>query len=661
MPELLFELGCEEMPARAVGRAAQDLADTVAALLGESQVEISSIRSLGTPRRLILGIDGLPDKQPDREVETRGPRLEAAYGSDGAPSKALEGFCRGQGVDPSSVIQRDNYVWAVKSVTGQPMGDLLATILPQAVKSLKFDKTMRWGLEKARFVRPVRWILARLGDSAVDFELFGVRSGLTSRGHRFMAPGNFEPTGWDNHLSQLRTHFVEPDPAERWKRIVSEARSVARGEPDLPEALVDENVQLTEWPTAHEGVFAEEYLELPEPVLVTAMAKHERFFPVRSRGKITNRFVSVRNNGDEASVRAGNEWVLNARFNDARFFFNEDKKRSMDDFLAMTERMLFQDGLGTVRQRADRLAVLNQLVDQSFGGTDSEAARLAGLYAKADLSSGLVSELSSLQGVVGGEYAMREGFPPAAAQAIGSQYVLPDDYREEFRPGLALLVSDQLDKLAGFLGLGLVPKGSSDPFALRRAAGLAIQAVWLSGADIDFEPLLSKAFELYAEQKIALDPTAARQSLAELLDARYRSLMPEVDHDVHDAAMAGGSWERMSSPNRYASRVKALEVAKKDAELIQTFTRPLNILNAERAKGEVLAIDLRSDELTDEGRALLLAVETGNDLRGPIHAFFEATMVNDPDLAIRSRNLSLLLLVEEELLQTGDYGKLVIV
>lgn len=660
MPDLLFELGCEEMPATAVDRAAKDLADTVCARLVESGIEFGAVRHLGTPRRLTLGIDGLPDRQPDREEEVRGPRLEAAFGPDGQPAKALEGFCRGQGVEPGSVLRRDGYVWAVKQIPGQSAGALLSSVLPEAVKSLKFEKTMRWGLEKARFVRPVRWILARLGDALVDFELFGIQSGLSSRGHRFMGEAWFEPSGWDNHMALLRAHFVEPDPAERRKRIVSEAKSVARGEPDLPEALVQENVQLTEWPTAHEGVFAEEFLELPEPVLVTAMAKHERFFPVRDRGKVTNRFVSIRNNGSESSVRAGNEWVLNARFNDARFFYNEDKKRTMDDFLAMTGRMLFQDGLGTVRQRADRLAKLNQQVDSVFGGGDPESARLAGLYAKADLTSGLVSELSSLQGVVGGEYAAREGFPVPASLAIGSQYQLPDEFTPSTRPGVSLLVSDQLDKLAGFLGLGMVPKGSSDPFGLRRAASLVIQAVWLSGLPVDLDPLLSLSFETYASQGVQLDEPAARAALADLFDGRYRSLLADVPHDVHDAASAPGSWERLQSPNSYSARVEALTAAKGDPDLVQTFTRPLNILNAERAKGPVEPTALPQDALTGAGRDLLHAVETGGDLRGPIHAFFEATMVNDPDPAVRSRNLGLLILVEAELLKTGDYTKLVI-
>lgn len=661
MPNLLFELGCEEMPASAVDRATADLRDQITTRLAEAGLSFSSSGALGTPRRLIVSITDLPERQSDREEEARGPRAEAAFDAAGNPTKALEGFCRGQGISPESTVSKDGYVWITKSIPGQSTADLLADLLPEAVKSLKFDKTMRWGLEKARFVRPIRWILARLGDEPVHFELFGVTSGLTSRGHRFMAPQEFIPNSWDNHLALLREHFVEPDPAERRKRIVAQAQSVASGSPDLPEALVNENVHLTEWPTAHEGTFAESFLALPDPVLVTAMAKHERFFPVRDRsGKILNKFISIRNNGDEAKVKAGNEWVLNARFNDAQFFYQEDQKRTLEDFLSDTDQMLFQEKLGTVRQRADRLAHLTVEVNQALGGTNRDDAFQAGLYAKADLSTGLVSELSSLQGIIGGEYARREGMPEAVAQAIGSQYALPDSLSDENRLGVALLLADQLDKLAGFLGLGLVPKGSSDPFGLRRAASFVIQGAWLTDAQLDIKMLIENATEQYKNQSISLDLSKTEEALADLFRGRYEALLPNVEHDVHAAATLSGNWHQISRPLEYRVRTQQLTEIKQSPDTVQTYTRPLNILSAARAKGQLAKATINPNELTPEGQALHQAVSERHPLKDAIHNFFESTMINDEDLAVRERNLALLQMVEELLLEVGDFTKLVI-
>lgn len=649
------------MPASAVDRATAELSEQITQKLQEAGLSVTETKALGTPRRIIIGISGLPDRQPDREEESRGPRAQAAFDAEGKPTKALEGFCRGQGITPDQVTTRDEYVWIKKSIPGQPTANLLAELLPEAIKSLKFDKTMRWGLQKARFVRPIRWILARLDDAPIPFELFGVHSGITSRGHRFMAPQEFTPSSWDNHLALLREHFVEPDPNERRKRIVSQAQAVATGTPDLPEALVNENVHLTEWPTAHEGTFSENFLALPDPVLVTAMAKHERFFPVRDRsGKILNKFISIRNNGDESKVKAGNEWVLNARFNDAQFFYREDQKRTLADFLSATEQMLFQDKLGSVRQRADRLANLTVKVNQALGGTNDQDAHNAGLYAKADLSTGLVSELSSLQGIVGGEYARREGMPEPVAQAIGAQYSLPPSFTDENRLGLALLLADQLDKLAGFLGLGLVPKGSSDPFGLRRAASLIIQGTWLAQVNLDIKSLISQAAIQYADQGMTLDQAKASEALADLFRGRYESLMPTVEHDIHDAAALESSWTTLSKPLEYSERTQKLQAVKQDHDTVQTYTRPLNILTAARAKGEISITKIDPTQLTPEGQALHTAASERLPLKDAIHNFFETTMINDEDPEIRARNLTLLQMVEEQLLEIGDFTKIVI-
>lgn len=662
MPNLLFELGCEELPASFVRKAYEDLERLICEGLSEARLKIASSQSLGTPRRLIIGITGIQDRQEDLQVEQRGPSLQASFDGDGKPTKALEGFCRGQGINPGQVVTREDYVWVTKSVAGKSAMEVLQEILPEAVQSLTFAKTMRWGGGKMRFARPIKWLLASLDGECVPFDIGGVKSGLMSRGHRFDAPAEFQAKSWDELVDGLRSQNVEPDPVVREGRIREQAMMVATGVPELPEALVDENTFLTEWPTAHEGQFSEDYLNLPDPVLVTAMAKHERFFPVRTpSGEITNKFVSIRNSGDEATVKAGNEWVLNARFNDAQFFFEEDQRSNMAEFLSQTERMLFQDKLGTIRERANRLSDLMVEFTRWCNFTEGEPdARQAGLYAKADLSTGLVNELSSLQGVVGGDYARREEMSPRVAEAIATQYNLKAALQLNHPLGAGLLICDQVDKLVGFLGIGLVPKGSSDPFGLRRAVTLLIEAAW--GRDDlgdNYSHLLVKAHDRYANQEVSY----ALDKVVEIFESRYESMMSDVRHDILDAALADRNPEVVLSPRMVRARCGELTRLSQDEKLVQTLTRPLNILSSARSKGiQINDAFEASSLLTSEGTALAEAIQKTDDLKQlekPIHDFFETTMVMDEDESVRAANLGLLAQVEEIILKTGDFSRIV--
>ncbi|MEA2552232.1 MAG: glycyl-tRNA synthetase beta chain, partial [Fimbriimonadaceae bacterium] len=425
MPELLLEVGCEELPASFVRKAYEDLRANLTTLLQEAGVLQGEAIAMGTPRRLIVSFPSLLPRQEDKTVEQRGPAIQAAYDKEGNPTPALLGFCKGQGVDPGELRKDDKYVWATKAVKGKDTGELLQELIPQAIRGVTFEKSMRWGTSRMRFARPIRWILAAFDGAPVPFDIEGVQAGAQSRGHRFYKPASFQATSLDQLKKGLQDHFVEPEADRRKATIQQGAQKVATGAPEITDALLDENVFLTEWPSALEGQFKQEFMDLPEPVLITAMAKHEKFFPVRDKeGNLTNRFVSIRNAGEDETVRRGNEWVLNARFNDAKFFFDEDRKHTLAEFLEKTQGILFQDRLGTVRQRADRLATLAaELAKQSDGDPEEiDLARQAGLYAKADLSSGLVSELTSLQGIIGGEYAKREGFPEPVCWALATHY-----------------------------------------------------------------------------------------------------------------------------------------------------------------------------------------------------------------------------------------------
>ncbi|MCH8979578.1 MAG: glycine--tRNA ligase subunit beta, partial [Armatimonadetes bacterium] len=615
------------------------------------------------------------------------------FDDDGAPTKALQGFCRGQGVDPGDVERRGEHVWVTKTVIGRQTGELLAEILPSAVGALNFEKTMRWGSGKLRFARPIRWILAAFDGKPIEFAIEGVQSGLQSHGHRFLCPDAFRATTFDELVAGLRERQVEPDPDERERRIREGAAAASTGIPELTDQLVEENVFLTEWPEALEGTFPEEYMALPEPVLVTAMAKHERFFPVRdSEGRITNRFVSIRNGGQEDVVRNGNQWVLNARFNDAKFFFDEDARQTMDGFLSKTERMSFANRLGNVRQRADRLSRLSAAVAEATGadGPEAELAAKAGLYAKADLSTGLVSELASLQGVIGGEYARRERFESAVCHAISTQYnpaKNPDASTVESRTGLRVLMADQLDKLAGYLGTDRAPSGSSDPVGLRRAATLLVEASLKWDQPFGgYRALFGVSLGLYREQAIELDSALAHRHLADVLAGRFESMNADVAHDLVEAALLNRGPEAVLDPRRFKTRLAAMKAAATDAGFVQTATRPINIVAAALKKGieipdspEPADIDAGKLDSAD-GAALLKAAKAATDateaalaaedavallkglmpLSAPINAFFDSTMVMVDDEAVRDERLKLLRVVSNLLLQAGDFTKIVI-
>lgn len=703
MPELLLELGCEELPASFVRKAYTDLHEAVCSRLRDRGIAFEPGEGpMGTPRRLILHLLEVAAEQPGTTEEKRGPSEQAAFDASGNPSPALIGFCRGLGADPAHVKREGGYVWASKETPGRQTLEVLSEILPEAIRSLSFEKAMRWGSSRMRFARPMRWILASFGGVAVPFEIEGVASGLESRGHRFFFPEPFEVREFRTLADGLRRRMVEPDAKIREERIRSGAKGAASGDPDLDEALVEENVFLSEWPEALEGTFKPEFLELPEPVLVTAMAKHERFFPVRSSdGKLLNRFISIRGGGEEETVRGGNEWVLNARFNDARFFYEEDKRLNLEAFLEKTKGIVFQETLGTIRQRADRLALLTEAVARATSTPEDdpnepEWARQAGLYAKADLSSGLVSDLASLQGVVGGEYARREGFPDAVCCGISRHYdpsKIPAIRCKGARTALRLHLADQLDKLAGYLGLGLAPSGSSDPFGLRRAATALIEvAMRWPGRFPNLSPLVSIAHKGYLNQGVPLkeDPTAVVRAL---VAARYENAMPEFRHDILDAATMQETSYQLDSvadapldPQSVAFRCRCLTALASDTAFVRTATRPINIVADAARKGrspdrqDPLAAVSVKDLDSETGEALLESIRSLKPtlesaasnldatraeaeirkLAAPINAFFDATMVNAEDEKARTARLNLVNAVCGLLALVGDFSKLVI-
>lgn len=700
MAELLLEVGTEELPASFVRGAFTELAEKLSVQLldarlidtnGQSVTE--SVRALGTPRRQIIAISGIRPRQEDSVKEMRGPSTKAAFTADGSPSPALVGFCRGQGVNPATVRTEGDYVWITKEVPGQSAVEILAELLPRVIRSLTFEKSMRWGSSRMRFARPIRWMVALLDGKVIPFDIEGVVAGNMSRGHRFYAPDEFPVTDFDQLVTELRLRKVEPDPSARENVIRDGAIDVAAGIPEISPSLLDENVFLTEWPTAIQGSFPQSFMELPEAVLVTAMAKHERMFPIRNLdGSLTNHFVFIRNSGEDDTVRRGAEWVLNARFNDAKFFFDEDKKSSLDDFQEKTSTIVFSEKLGTVRQRADRLAALAAgiaAVTPVPGGVEDEIewARQAGRYAKADLSTGLVSELSSLQGVIGGQYARREGTRGEIAWAIETQYDYsgndhPHQCKAE-RTSFRLVMADQLDKLAGYLGIGLAPSGSSDPFGLRRAVTILIDVAWKWPAVLPaYDSLFNLALAEYQAQGFGLDATAAHAALWDIFESRYDAMLADVRHDIREAAVSRADRAELTLPQAVRFRVEALTQLADDEKFVQTATRPLNLVASATKKGIAFSYSLGSvsdDALADANGSALKAVLTSvtspsenaaanydadavvselKKLEAPINEFIDGAMVMSEVESERYARLSLLQAASQLLLTAGDFTKL---
>lgn len=691
MPEMLLEVGCEELPANMVRRACAQLRDAICAGLEAAGLQGGDASALATPRRLIVAVRDVPERQPDRRERHRGPSIQAAFGPDGAPTAALNGFCKRHGLQPDDVVQEGEYVWADVTVTGRPAVEVLAELLPGAIRGLSFDQTMRWGEGRMRFARPIRWILAAYDGGRVPFEIEGIASGLCSRGHRFIAPETFEARTLDELVEGLRARSVEPDPAVREGRIRSGAGGVAEGTPALSDSLVEENVNLTEWPTVIFGQFRPEFLKLPEPVLVTAMAKHERFFPVYSpNGQLANWFVSVINAGNPDVVRQGNAWVLNARFNDAKFFFDEDSKHTLDWFLERTSGILFHERLGTIRARADRLAALAETValGSEIEGADTEEearlARQAGLYCKADLASGLVSELPSLQGVIGGDYARRDGFPEPVCWAIASHYDLSQSAAGESvgaRTAIRVLMADQIDLLAGFLSVGMLPTGSSDPFGLRRACSLLIEAAWRwPGRLPSYAGWFEAARSLYGSEGSVVGPAA------QLFAQRYQTMLEGFEGDVIRAATIEQEPNMALDPQAVRLRAQVLQSMRGEYALVQTCTRPLNILRAAIEKRlyqplpDALAAVREHDLESETARELLRVLwdaqpraeraaheldapalaRVAHELAEPINRFFDATMVMDENERVRGARLTLVDATASVLLLAGDWNQIVL-
>ena len=679
--DLLLEIGTEEVPAHVMPHLLADLKRLAGDVFAERRIAYESLRTVGTPRRTALLVTGLAERQEDISTETRGPSVAIAFDAEGKPTKAGAGFARGQGVDPEALIQRDGYVYASVHERGAETAQLLSELLPELIRAIPLPNSMRWGDLDFRFIRPIRWIVALYGTEVVPFTLANVTSGNTSRGHRTLSPQDFVISSPADYETACEKAYIIVDPVRRRSMITEQINEVAKaagGTAEITPDLLEEVLYLVEYPTALSGAFEEKYLALPAETVITPMRDHQRYFPVKAAdGSLLPVFITVRNGGREHLdvVAHGNERVLRARLADAQFFFDEDRKKSLAEHREKLKTVVFQQGLGSMYEKTERLmelvtAIVEELApdEAAYEAMEPDARRAAEL-SKADLVTGMVTEFTELQGIMGREYALLDGEKPEVARAIDEQYMprFAGDELPQSDLGFALSVADKIDNIVGTFSRGKIPTGSQDPFALRRQAlGLVLMLIEHESGLL-LSDLVEEASDLYD-----LDVSLCQKMqvyVADFIRLRLKNVLTErgVRYDVQEAVLTDVDFVA-DVPVRaaYVERLLASDGA--DA-LVQSFVRVGNIarmtetgivdpaLFAAQEEGALHAAYERAVAARAAGADTLPAEQA---LAAAIDAFFDAVMVMDKDERIKKNRLTLLKVVDNYLLCTADYSKIVL-
>ncbi|WP_455651926.1 glycine--tRNA ligase subunit beta [Phascolarctobacterium sp.] len=715
MEKLLFEIGTEEIPAKFMPGILKQLQELAAGKMQELRIPFENITVYGTPRRMTFIAAGVAETQADSTIEAKGPSVKIAFVS-GAPSKAAIGFARGQGVDVNELEVRGEYVYAVKHLAGQPVADLLPALLLDILESLSFPKNMRWADYDFRFVRPIRWLVALFGDKVVPVEITGVKSGRYSMGHRFMQQsmkeavenkgllsaalnkvgnvvhsavmgmqGAVEIPNADAYVQVLADNFVLVDQDARRELIrqqVTELAAAEGGIAEIDEDLLEEVNYLVEYPTALCGKFEEKFLSLPKEAIITPMREHQRYFPVvDAEGRLLNKFITVRNGGKEFLdvVAHGNERVLRARLSDAEFFFNEDSKIKLEDRLEKLKTVSFQEGLGNMYDKSERLTKLAEMVKFAINvKVDDANLKRTALLAKTDLVAGMVVEFTELQGVMGREYAKLDGEPAEVAAGIYEHYLprFAGDELPQGTIGRIVGISDKLDNIVATFSRGLAPTGSQDPYALRRQALGIINILISSNYHLPLIKILAGA--LYLLNIKPEDTSKLIPQILEFFKLRLKNLMIEqgIRYDVVDAVFAD---ERNDDLVDIYARCQALNayVALPEAEaVIQASIRVCNLckkIDTEVAISSALFADPAEQELHDVlirlNKELIPDIVTYNyaaalklaeQVVEPVNKFFDSVMVMDENVAVKNNRLALLEQAKEVTNAVGDLSCIVL-
>ena len=685
---LAFEIGVEEIPAFDLDSANKQLEKMVPAAFADARIPYDSIEIHSSPRRLIVMAYGVADATEALVEEYKGPAAKIAFDADGNPTKAAIGFARGKGLSPENLERREvngtEYVFATKNIPATPVADLLPDVLAGFITAIKWPRSCRWAAYREYFVRPVRWIVAMLDDVVLPVGFAGAESSNFTMGHRVLAPGKHTVDTAENLLDVIRAAYVIPTQAER-ERIIREGVAAIEAETgftaDLPAKTLLEVVNLSEYPQPLVSTFDEEFLQVPEEIIVDAMLMHQRYFPLYDAdGKLTNKFIIVSNGNPEcaATIIDGNERVVRARLDDAKFFYEEDLKYPLESYIEKLDKVVFQESLGTVRQKAERLEKLACALsaDAQLDAADAADAKRAARLCKADLVTNAVIEFTSVQGVMGSYYAAASGETPQVAQAIGQHYQprFAGDALPDTTVGKLVALADKLDTICGLFAVGQGPTGSSDPFALRRSA-IGIVNMLEAGLPISLAAAIDESLASFAAQGVAFDAAAVRAEVVDFFVTRTKVMLRDagVNADTIDAVLAAG----VEEPAVISQRAHALEDARaNDAEtfdnLATAYARANNLRKPE------LGEDVDDALLTDPERALAGAVATAEQavaaalesddfaaalsqlaaLRAPIDGFFADVMVMDEDAALRDNRLRLLNRFVAVFANVADFGKM---
>ncbi|BCG07585.1 glycine--tRNA ligase subunit beta [Buttiauxella agrestis] len=682
----LVEIGTEELPPKALRSLAESFAANVTAELDAANLAHGEVKWFAAPRRLALKISNLAESQPDREVEKRGPAISAAFDAEGKPSKAAEGWARGCGitVEQAERLATDKGEWLMyrAHVKGESAQALLPAMIATALTKLPIPKLMRWGDNNTQFVRPVHTVTLLLGDEVIPATILGIASDRVIRGHRFMGEPEFTIDNADQYPEILFTRGKVIADYEQRKAVIKEgAEEAARkigGNADLSESLLEEVTSLVEWPVVLTAKFEEKFLAVPAEALVHTMKGDQKYFPVYANdGKLLPNFIFVANieSKDPIQIISGNEKVVRPRLADAEFFFNSDRKKRLEDNLPRLETVLFQQQLGTLRDKTNRIEALSGWIAGQIGADVNHATR-AGLLSKCDLMTNMVFEFTDTQGVMGMHYARHDGEAEDVAVALNEQYQ-PRFAGDELPSNLvacAVAIADKMDTLAGIFGIGQHPKGDKDPFALRRAALGVLRIIVEKNLPLDLQTLTEEAVRLYGEK---LTNQKVVDEVIDFMLGRFRAWYQEEGHSVDtiQAVLA----RRPTKPADFDARMKAvshfrtLEAA---SALAAANKRVSNILakSDETLQDHVRASVLKEAEEMDLARQLVIlrdklepffaegryqeALVELAALREPVDKFFDKVMVNAEDKELRINRLTLLAKLRELFLQVADISLL---
>lgn len=679
--DLLFEIGAEEIPAGFMPNILGQLKQLAETKLNDAHLPFESIATYGTPRRLALIVKGLADTSAEISERHKGPSASIAYGADGNATKAAIGFARGKGLDVADLVVEDGYIYAETKTAGVPAKDIVTDMLPQLITGLNFPKSMHWGNLDAKFVRPVRWLVALLDEEVIPVEFATVKSGNVTRGHRFLGADEITIKNAASYVDTLKENFVMVDQDARRELISKQLHDIAASKNASivwDDDLLEEINYLVEWPTALCGGFEESYLALPDAAIITPMKDHQRYFPlVDQNGKLLPMFLTVRNGSDHSIevVQAGNERVLRARLDDAKFFFNEDRKKPLINRQDGLTKIVFQEGLGNLADKSERLLKLGRVFGEECGLHEDAAVVLerATELAKTDLTTGMVTEFTELQGVMGKEYALLDGESPEVAEAIFEQYLprFAGDVLPQTEAGKVLSIIDKVDNIVATFSRGLIPTGSQDPYALRRQTIGILNILLGSEWNISLRPIFKASMELLNVPAEKQDELLGQ--VEEFFTLRLKNIFldREVPHHVIDLLLSNNELSVADAEGL----VNALLANRIDenVELVQAYSRMYNLVK------DVEYTGVNSDLLKEDAEKALfeaaskaseasLAAWEADDydevvavpatLVPAINKFFEDVMVMDKDESIKANRLQLVRLAYSVMAIIGDISAL---